>query len=414
MTKFSGFDQQYFLTNRNNLRQKFPNAPIVIAGNGLIQKSRDDDAYPFAQSANFWYLTGLAVPDLTLVIDDKNEYIILPKRDLKMEVFSGKLDIDKLKKISNVKDFEQNQDGWNRLAATLKQSKQVGTIKPDFEYDSKFGIFTNPVARKLCRRMKSYRKNLIIMDLQPRLNSLRAVKSNKEIAALTHAIEQTSKIFAYISKNFSLYKNERDIEAEIIYYAAKHGFRQSFSPIVANGKNACTLHYNQNDQKLDKQKITLIDAGYNSFGFCADITRVIQPQPSQRQIDVHKAVAEIHKYAQSLLKPGVLANNYEQAVARYAGERLIKLGLINELKPAEVFKYFRHRTSHYLGIDTHDVGDYKKPLEKNMVLTVEPGIYIERENIGVRIEDDVQITAGGCKNLSEGLSRDIDSIRIKA
>ncbi|MBW3569185.1 aminopeptidase P N-terminal domain-containing protein [Candidatus Parcubacteria bacterium] len=408
MENFKGFGSKFFAGNRAELKARFGGDPIIITGNGLLQKTRDDDAFAFQQSANFWYLTGINEPDMVLVMDASEEYIILPKRDARFEVFSGGFDSLKIARLSGINTIYSNQEGWRRLAGTLKTVRQVGTFKPEPEYDRIYNVYTNPAARRLVKRLKNVNKNLSLADLRPELADMRSIKSEAEISAIKYSIDHTVEAYSLISKNFAGYKNEREIEAELICYGAKHGLNQAFSPIVANGQNACTLHYHQNQAGIDKKQITLLDIGYSTNGYCADLTRVICPEPSNRQEAVYSAVLEIQTYALGLLKSGTIPREYEKQVARFAGEKLRELGLIGDVNPKSVFKHFRHRTSHFLGIDVHDVGDYSKPLASGMVLTVEPGIYIDEESIGVRIEDDVLISEKGNEVLSKNLSRRIE------
>ncbi len=204
------------------------------------------------------------------------------------------------------------------------------------------------------------------------------------------------------------YQHEYELEAEI-----SNGFRKrgaaghSFEPIVAGGARACTLHNVANNGQFAKSDLVVIDVGAEVEHYAADITRTISlsTAPSKRQQAVYAAVLDVQAYAFGLLKPGVLLKEYELLVEHYMGEKLRELGLIKIIDHDSVRTYFPHSTSHFLGLNVHDVGDYERPLEPGNVLTVEPGIYIEGESIGVRIEDDVLITKTGIKILSDRLPR---------
>lgn len=409
----TSFNSSFFIQNRVKIRQSTKSDLIVITANGMLQKTRDDDAHEFKQEGNFWYLTGLNEPDAILVIDQADEYLILPKRSERYLFFSGSADRDLIKKTSGIKQIYEEKLGWERLSKAVKNNKQLATIVPSREYDFNYDIYTNPASRRLLRKIKAKNKDIKIEDCRMSIARLREIKTPEEVAAIKEAINQTQNILTKISTDFNTYKNERDIEAELAYYRVKNGLDDAFSPIIANGRNACTLHYQQNNSDIDKSKITLIDMGYSYNNYCADITRCIIKRPTKRQLEVHAAVIEISDYAHGLVKPGILPRDYEISVAKFAGEKLKELGLIKTLDFGSIHEYYRHRTSHFLGIDVHDDGDYEKPFSEGAVITVEPGIYIEDESIGIRIEDDVLLTKNGNENLSKSLSRNLDSLRIE-
>lgn len=408
----NNFNSSFFIRNRQKLRGLAKSDLIVLTANGLIQKTRDDDAYTFSQEGNFWYLTGLNEPDVVLVIDQNEEYLILPDRSDRFLYFSGKADVEQIKKISGIYAIYDEKSGWEKLSKAVKKSNKVGTLKPSSEYDKLYDIYTNPSARRLLKRIKSKNSKIKIEDVRSIIVRLREIKYPEEIEAIKKAIYHTQIMLNKISKDFDEYKNEKEIEAELAYYGVKNNLKNAFSPIIANGKNACILHYQSNDSDINKSAITLIDTGYSYDSFCADITRCIIKKPSKRQLQVHSAVIEISDYAHGILKPGILPRDYEISVAKFAGEKLKELGLIKTLDFESIHEYYRHRTSHFLGIDVHDDGDYEKPFSPGAVLTVEPGIYIEDESIGIRIEDDVLLKNNGNENLSKSLSRDLDSLNM--
>lgn len=193
-----------------------------------------------------------------------------------------------------------------------------------------------------------------------------------------------------------------------------HYFRKSgatghgFSPIVSAGERACVLHQNENNGEIGAKDLITVDIGAEVDNYSADITRTYsQSKPSKRQKAVHAAVEAVQDYAFSLVKPGVLLKENEALIEHYMGEKLRELGLIKTIDRDSVRTYFPHSTSHFLGLDVHDTGDYSRPLESGMVITIEPGIYIPQEGIGVRIEDDVLVTSKGYKILSGRLPRTI-------
>lgn len=404
------FSSDFFAGNRERLRQLFTGtAPIVITANGLLQRA-SDEAFPFRQDASFWYLTGCEDPDVLLVMDKQKEYLIVPTRDTVKLAFDGAVDFDALKSHSGIVDIVDGKEGWRRLEKRLKKVKNVATLAANPRYNEHFGIYSNPARAELIQRIKATSDDIELLDLRPHLMRMRMVKQEPEIVALKRAIDITIDTIKEVTKQskFGKYEYEYEIEADL-----SRGFRRrgalghAFTPIVASGPRACTLHNVANDGALQREDLLTLDIGAEYNHYSADITRTyaLGGSMSHRQQLVYDAVVEVQDYAISLLKPGVLIREYEKQIEAFMGEKLRELNLIKTINRDSVRDFFPHATSHFLGLDTHDAGDYEHQLEPGVVLTVEPGIYIPNEGIGVRIEDDVMITDTGIKNISGRLPR---------
>jgi Xaa-Pro aminopeptidase len=237
------------------------------------------------------------------------------------------------------------------------------------------------------------------------------IKQPAEVQAIQAAIDITIKGIQGALKPARLqkYSYEYEIEAELGHtYRAQGAHGHAFESIVASGERACTLHNVSNSGQLSADELVLVDTGAEIEHYAADLTRTrALGQPSLRQQAVHAAVLEVQRYAIELLKPGVLLREYEQQAASYLGEKLRELGLIKASDTEAIRRFCPHAMSHYLGLNVHDIGDYDRPLEPGVVLTVEPGIYVPEEGIGVRIEDNILITERGNKVLSSRLSREL-------
>ena len=402
--KSSTINSGFFTQNRKNIaKENVSSGPIVITANGLLQRTRDDDVFPFEQDANFWYLTGLREPDLVLVIDVAEEYLILPARDPRHTVFSEQIDKDSLKKASGISYIYDHDEGWNRFAKALKKSKNFSGVKPPEEYSDIYDVYTNPAPRRLAAKILSINPKLNQNDISRELINLRMIKNEVEIDSIKRAISYTGEILNKINKNIGKYRNEHDIAADLNDFYFRNNLGYAFMPIVAAGRNATILHYKSNNQSISNQHSVLIDTGVKFNNYCSDITRTFARDDNPRLAAVHESVARTQKYAMGILKPGITFKDYETKVAKFIGEELKKLGLINEINNENVRKYYPHGTSHSLGIDVHDPADYSLALKQGMVITVEPGIYIPEENIGVRIEDNVLITADGVEDLSSSI-----------
>lgn len=404
-----GFTSEFFASNRDRLRKLFTGkAPIVITAAGLLQQG-GDYTYAFHQDANFWYLTGINKPDLILVIDKEKEYLILPNRSSVSDTFDGSYDAQAFSIQSGIADVLDNKAGWKRLGSRLKKVKHVATLAPLAPYVEVLGFYTNPARATLMAQIKEINADLEPLDLRQHMSVMRMIKQPVEIEAIRSAVNISVKTFAEIRRKLEKYQYEFEVEAAFSYGFRRRGADgHAYAPIVAAGQNACTLHYEANAEALQKSDLLLIDAGAQVNRYAADISRTYTlDTSSKRQRQIHQAVLEVQDYAFENLKPGVSIRENEKLVEQFMGEKLRSLGLIKNVERDEIRRFFPHATSHFLGLDVHDAGDYDRPLEPGAVLTVEPGIYVPEEGIGVRIEDDVVVTESGIEILSKKLSRDL-------
>ncbi|HUC95821.1 MAG TPA: Xaa-Pro aminopeptidase [Candidatus Saccharimonadia bacterium] len=399
------FEQQFFVSNRNKLRNLFVGtAPIVLTANGLLQRNADN-TYLFRQDSSFWYFTGIEIPGAILVIEKDREYLIIPKKSDFSIIAEGEADLENVRRVSGVETIYDEEIGWKQLNSKIKKVKHVATIVPAEEYIKTMGLYTNPTKRLLSIRLKDTNPQIIFLDIRQHISKLRCIKQSPEIRAIREAITITNKTISNIYKNITNFKYEYEIEAVVLSEFKKQNADLAYPPIIASGLNACVLHYSKNDTKLEPKDLILIDVGASVSNYASDITRTfsLKHNPNNRQLAVLKSVLDVQKFAQNLMKPGLDAKKYELEVERFMGEQLRELGLIRTITHDLVRKYYPHSTSHFLGLDPHDIGDYKSPFEEDMVLTIEPGIYIPEEGIGVRIEDDYLLTKDGCLNLSANL-----------
>lgn len=405
----SNFDAEFFKRNRDNLRKLFTGtAPIVLTAHGLLQRSADS-TYPFRQDSSFWYLTGINEPDIILVIDKEKEYLIVPDRDASRQAFDGSIDFDDLKNKSGIEDVLDEKTGWKQLSGRLGRVGHVATLAASPSYIEAHGMYVNPARRRLIKRLTAEKEGIELLDLRQHLTRLRMIKQEPELAVIRQAIDLTAKGFKKLKRGLKDIEFEHEAEAVFTALFRQNGYNHSYEPIVAYGTNACTLHYMANNSRVGKDGLLLLDVGADVEGYAADISRTysLSGEPTKRETQVWQATLEVQEYAISLLKPGVVVADYEKQVEAYMGEKLRELGLIKIIDHDNVRQFYPHATSHFLGLDVHDVADYERPLEPGMVLTVEPGIYIPEEAIGIRIEDDVLITDDGIEVLSAKLPREL-------
>lgn len=400
------FTSDFFISNRRQLLSETKAVLIVITANGLVQKS-GDTAYPFKQDTNFWYLCGVNEPDVVLVLSQTEEYLIVPKLNAMRQVFDGAINESEIAQTSGISQLLDEKAGWQKLKDLLERNNQVGTLMPNPSRIKHYDFYAQPARRHLVDKLKRLKAGLTFEDLRPTLARARMVKQPIEIAAIKKAIAITNDTLAEVlaSSRLKGFQYAYQLEAAITEGFRSRGAQgHGFEPIVASGKSATVIHYLKNDQPLKDGQLIVIDVGSGYSFYSADITRTVSySEPSSRQVDVFNAVKQVQTQAIALIKPGLNTKAFEKQVEKLIGQQLIKLGLIKTLDHKAIRHYYPHACSHSLGLDLHDTADYSRPLPLNMVMTVEPGIYIPEESIGVRIEDDVLITKGGCQVLSSSL-----------
>jgi Xaa-Pro aminopeptidase len=404
----SPFSSDFFAANRRRLQAAMPtDAPIILTANGLLQRGADS-AYAFAQDANFWYLTGIDEPDITLVIDGQRDFLIAPVREGARATFDGAIDANVLVAQSGVSEAINESAGWKRVDELLTKTKKVATLAAAPNYIEQYGMYSNPARLRLQERLHKHVPELELIDIRIQLARLRMIKQLPEIEALQTAIDITAESLQQaFAGDHSRHAFEYQLEAEIAAgFRSRGATGHSFEPIVAGGKRACTLHNVANNAPLTADEIIVVDVGAEYEHYAADITRTTALQkPTARQQAVYDAVKSVQHQAFNIIKPGLTMQRFEEQVVTFMAKELKQLKLIKT--KSQVRDYFPHATSHYLGLNVHDVGDYEQPLQSGVVMTVEPGIYIPEEGIGVRIEDDALVTEQGITILSDALPRQL-------
>lgn len=365
-----------------------------------------DAAFRFEQEANFWWLTGIDAPDWQLLCDFSAQlaWLVAPEVDAVHHVFDGSLAPDAAQALSGVDGILSRQEAAEKIDAYARKGA-VAWILGDDPHASYYDFAVNPAPSKVRRAMQ--RRLEAVRDARPVLARLRALKQPGELQAMQRAIDGTIEAFEHVRATLDRYAHEYEVEAEFSYYFRRHGLAgHAYDPIVAAGAHACTLHYDRNDGPLKKGELLLLDIGARVDGYAADITRTyVMGNPTKRQRDVHAAVQSAQQQIIELIRPGEPVKEYQASVDRIMRQAVASLGLSSD--DAAYHRYFPHAVSHGLGVDVHDSLGRPDVFAPNMVLTVEPGIYIPEEGVGVRIEDDILVTPDGVRNLSGALSTDL-------
>lgn len=406
------FSKDFFSGNRKRLVKAVPGSYILITANSVLQKSADV-TYEFRQDSSFWYFTGIDQPDMVLGIDTKTgkSTLFLPEQNKYQKEWDGKFDQKEFKKIIGATKTLSRLNLDSEVRGALKRGLSIGYLKPLDERVEPYGFYSNPARKKLENELLSMLEAWPLaenegipglVDVREEIARLRQVKQPEEIKALQKAIDITGEALAQAKKNLGKLKTEKDLERAITaeFYgrgADGHGY----TPIVGGGKNAAIIHYVDNDSKLDSEDLVLLDVGATIGYYSADISRTwsVGGKPSKRQVEIYDAVIDLQQKAFDILGPGVKIRDYQKQMEKHAKKVAEKFGIKMEKYP--------HGFSHFLGLDLHDAGDYEAPLVENSVLTVEPGLYLLDEGIGVRIEDVVRITKDGIEIMSKNIPKDL-------
>lgn len=394
--------KQEYATRRDML-QKEVQLPIALTAHQEMQ-AKADMAYPFTQETSFLYLTGINDANWVLFWDLKQWHLVRPEVSEVHALFDGSLSSEEASTVSGIESILTAEEFASALEKTAKTNNSIATlgVDPHQEY---YDFSMNPSVEALSAKLSIIFDS--VEDCRPVLRKLRATKTDLELHDQRQAINVTVEAFSDIKNRLNSLKYEYEIEAHLSQqFRVKGTAGHAYSPIVAAGEHACTLHYAKNQSPLPKNGLVLIDAGTHFGGYAADITRTYAiGVPTERQVAVHSAVEAAHVKIIDLIKPGVSFASYQKTVDEIMKDALLSIGLLKEVTDEKTYrKYFPHAISHGLGLDVHEsLGGYKE-FQPGMVLTVEPGIYIPEEGIGVRIEDDILVTADGNENLSGHLA----------
>jgi Xaa-Pro aminopeptidase len=411
--KYLPLDPQIFVENRQRFQKGLlPNSIAIFVSNDEVP-SNGDALYLFKQNSDLFWLSGITQEDSMVVLypdhpDPKfREVLVLVRPNEVKEKWDGKrLRADEAKKMSGIDTIVwlDNIDGilqqWIHLADHIYLDSNENDRKASLIQTREYRFISDMRARY---PLHHYHRAAKIMK------QLRSVKTSLEIVVLQEAIDITQRTFDRLLRFIKPGVMEYEIEAEIYHsFLSQRATGPAYGSIIASGDRARTLHYVSNNEVCKSGELILMDFGAEYGGYCADLTRTVPVNGKfgRRQKRVYDACLHLHNYAKNLLKPGVIIADYHKKVGLEANQVFLKIGLLtkSDIKnetpenPA-YYKYMYHGISHHLGVDVHDLGTKTEPIKAGMVLTVEPGIYIEEEQLGVRIENNVWITRNGNRDL---------------
>jgi Xaa-Pro aminopeptidase len=403
----------FFVQNREKLYDSLPEQSVILLFAGSLQHKSADAFYPYWPNRNFYYLTGMKEPDLVFMAyrkkNEVKEVLWIVDRDPTLVRWIGDvIHKDQASAISGIKDVRYTKD----LESFIGQCFQSSSFKSLFTSFDRLNLkMPFSETEVFIQDFQSRYPYVSIHSLNPLIHTLRTIKSEFEVDSIRKAIHITDVGLRSILKNLTPGKTENLMEAYFDFELKRNNVHwHAFNTIAAAGKNATTLHYEENNSVLKDGDLILFDLGAQWDLYNADISRTypINGKFSPQQADLYNIVLDTNKKVIESIKPGLPFSQLQMIAKDTLYQGLKRINMIHTLK--ELDEFYFHGVSHFLGLDTHDVGDRDVTLKPGMVFTVEPGLYIRELGIGIRIEDDVLVTENGYQVLSSHIPKEIQEI----
>mgnify|MGYP001260251896 CR=1 FL=1 len=422
--KYEAIDSKLFVRNRLRFSKALKAKSLAIFNSNDIMPTNADGTMPFRQNNDIFHLSGVDQEESILLIFPDSfhakhkEILFLKKTNKHIAIWEGeKLNKEKAFETSGIKTVYW-LDQFETILKTLMSEVEYVYLNSNEHLRANTEVETRDA-----RFGKWIRETYPIHIYQrsaPIMHKIRAIKDPLEIQLIQKACNLTESAFRKVLKTIKPGIMEYEIEADIIHEFVRNRSRGfAYTPIIASGENACVLHYINNNQTCKNGDVILMDFGAEYANYASDMTRCIPVNGkfTPRQKEVYNAVLRVMKDASTMLVPGNYLNEYHIEVGKLMERELLGLGLIsqedinNQKQEWPAYKkYFMHGTSHYLGLDVHDVGSWTEPIEAGMVFTCEPGIYIPEENLGIRLENNILVTENGPDDLMKNIPLEADEI----
>lgn len=417
-------NREIFITNRKRfIKEMQPGSIAIFVSNDEVP-SNADALYHFKQNSDLYWLSGISQEDSMVILFPDNpdakyrEVLVLVRPNELKEKWDGKrLRREEATAISGIQtivwldSIDALLQIWIHLADNIYLDSNENDRKASLVQTRDYRYIAE---MKLRYPLHNYLRAAKLMK------ELRGIKTPLEIEVVQQAIDITQKTFEQLLRFIKPGVMEYEIEAEIFHsFLSQRSAGPAYGSIIASGDRARTLHYVSNNQECKDGELILMDFGAEYGGYNADLTRTIPVNGkfTKRQKEVYNACLHLHNYAKSLLKPGITIVDYTDKVGEEATQQFIKIGLLNKTdvknedpENRAYRKYLYHGISHHLGLDVHDLGTRTEPIKAGMLFTVEPGIYIEQEQMGIRVENNIWITKNGNKDLFEKIPITVEEI----
>ncbi|HOP56768.1 MAG TPA: Xaa-Pro aminopeptidase [Bacillota bacterium] len=414
-------DRAFYKKHREDFLARMDSQSFMVLFSGKAPHKSADQKYQYTPNRNFFYMTGIGRENMILLLikgkSVGHEYLFIEEpSDYMTKWYGPRMSKEEAANISGIDSgsirYKGEFSGFLAQSVLTDSRKNLaGSIKIAYFDMYRSEPLAKPVNHPYFETIIDNYPELEIKNACEIIDLLRMVKDESEIAEIEKAIAYTKKGLDAIFKTVRPGVNERELEAVFAYEIRRQGSEGiSFDTIVASGMNATSLHYEDNNCQINGGDLVLTDLGALSGPYAADITRTFPASRefTTRQKKIYELVLSVNKACIAKVHPGLVMADLFSFARDELARGLIRLGVMRDM--SEIDKYYYHSVSHYLGLDVHDVGTYQLPLVPGVVLTIEPGVYIEEEGIGIRIEDDVLVTAKGSRNLSESIPKEIAEI----
>ena len=411
-------NKDFYINNRKKLVDSIKDNALVILHSGFVFQNSGDQDFPFSVNRNFYYLTGIDQDDVILVITKTagkvNEALFIEENDPVLVKWIGaKLEKDEASDLSGIDNVYYKEQFDNYIFNVINPSRRNYNVIENcyLDLERRKDLAFLPWPFKFSKRFSRDYPEIKIENVYSNIIKLRMYKTKEEIGLIKDSILTTQKALEKVMHNLKEGMFEYQIESYFDQAIKYDGQKpHSFKTICASGKNATILHYTANNSKINKGDLVLFDLGCHTDYYISDISRTYPANGkfSERQKQIYEIVLNCNKECIKFLKPGVSWQEYNNFANSLLIAGLKKIGLIKEDKELE--KYYWHSVGHSIGLDTHDPTLANLKFSEGMLTTVEPGLYLEDEGIGVRIEDNVLITKDGCINLSAGIIKEVCDI----
>lgn len=419
--RYDKIPSKLFIKNRDKVLRKMPpSSSAVIFSNPQMPKN-GDEFHPYRQSSDFFYLTGICQEKSILILSnthtDCQAILFILEQKPELEQWEGqKLRNEEAQTISGISEIRFTSEFdtiWNEIANKSDHLFYCENCNPRLKTDLLLPdkIFGNELAKKWANKNVRCLANI--------MTECRLIKEPEEIDLIQKASDITRKAFLEILPLAKKGMYEYEIEAIMTACFIRNGANgHAFEPIISNGRNTCYLHYIKNDQQLQDGNFVQMDFGAEYANYASDCSRVfpVSGKFTKRQKEFYNSVHKVFKEIKQIIKPGISIADYQKTTCQLIQDELLTLGLLTKGdilnrgdKPA-YFKYFMHGISHFIGLDTHDVGEKNEILKPGMVVSCEPGIYCFEENIGIRLEDTILVTENGNYDFMKDIPMEIGEI----
>lgn len=407
--KYNRIDKKLFIKNRQDFMDHMETSSLAVFNSNDIYPISADSTFPFQQHRDILFLSGVDQEESILVISpnatnaEHREVLFLRETNEHISIWEGeKLNKEAAFEVSGIKTVYWLQDFERIFNQMMSEVDNIYLNKNEhLRADTTVQTREDRFIEKVRNDYPAHQ----VKRSAPIMHQLRSIKNELEIELMQKACDITKSGIERILKFIKPDVWEYEIEAELIHEFIRRRSRGfAYTPIIASGHNACVLHYIENNAQCKDGEVILMDVGAEYANYASDLTRCfpVSGRFTKRQKDVYNAVLHVKNEAQKLLKPGITLPDYHIEVGKIMEGELLKLKLIDQTdiknqdpKWPAYKKYFMHGTSHYIGLDTHDVGPWNETIKPGMVFTCEPGIYIPDENLGVRLEDDLVVQDSG-------------------